>query len=384
MPRCCACLTTGSKAAGRPPSSATDPNRIRRSSWRERATRGRRGESFRRHLNAGYRYWVLTVHLTALDLSRTVVRSTPSVMTELTSAGARLMTDVGQDNLVAWTARTGAALRPVMRPFLDLCRVPRWRPDFLTPASNGSDIEAELEQVLATPASRLQAELGPRLDAGELVPRVGALASGDAAAIDQLRAAIVAFHAVAIAPYWTEIVAAVQADRAARGTTIVEEGVEQALRSLSPSLRWESSVLSYQCPGGDDIDINPFGRGLMLVPSYLKHQPSFMDRADAPIVITYPIERPLSEPTTRRPLADLLGRTRAGILRAVDGGRNTTELATTVGTSIASASQHAAVLRAAGLITTHRTGPGVRHTLTPLGRSLLTASQDQPAVLKQA
>jgi DNA-binding transcriptional ArsR family regulator len=94
------------------------------------------------------------------------------------------------------------------------------------------------------------------------------------------------------------------------------------------------------------------------------------------------IPRPRRHESTVR--LDLIVGTRAGILRAVDGGRNTTELARTVGTSIASASQHTAVLRAAGLITTHRTGPGVRHSLTPLGRSLLTASQDQPAVLKRA
>lgn len=323
---------------------------------------------------------MLTVHLTALDLSRTVVRSSPSVMTELTAAGTRLMTATGQDNLIGWTARTRAALRPVMRPFLDLCRVPRWRPDFLTPVGEGN----ELEQVLATPASVLRAELAPRVDSGELPRRVGALASGDPAAVEMLRAAIVAFHAVAVAPYWTEIVAAVHADRAARATTVVEEGIEQTLRTLSPFLRWEPSALSYQCAAGVDIDLNPSGRGLLLVPSYLKHQPEFMDLPDAPTVISYPIERPVSDPASRQPLADLLGRTRAAVLSAVEGGRNTTELAAAVGISIGSASQHAAVLRAAGLITTHRTGPGVLHSLTPLGHSLLTASHDRQVVLRPA
>lgn len=327
---------------------------------------------------------MLTAHLTALDLSRTVIRSAPAVMTELVAAGDRMVGTPGRDGLVGWTARTRAALRPEMRPFLDLCRAPKWCPDFLTPMSHGDHFAAELDRVLATPAGTLRAELAPRIDSGDLPRRVGRLASGQAAALKELGAAIVAFHAVAVAPYWSEIVAAVHADRAARGTTVVEEGVEQALLTLSPMLHWEPSALSYQCAEGDDIDLAPAGRGLLLVPAYLKTRPSFMDLPDAPVVISYPIERPLSEPTSRKPLADLLGRTRAAVLSAVGGGRNTTELAQAVGISIGSASQHAAVLRTAGLITTHRTGPGVQHSLTPLGRSLLAASHDRSVYLRPA
>ena len=110
---------------------------------------------------------------------------------------------------------------------------------------------------------------------------------------------------------------------------------------------------------------------MTLLPSYLLAQPVFADVGDGPLMIGYPIERNRQELTGRRPLADLLGRTRAAVLGAVNGGRNTTDLAQTVGTSIASASEHAAVLRSAGLISTHRTGPAVLHSLTPLGESLL-------------
>lgn len=65
------------------------------------------------------------------------------------------------------------------------------------------------------------------------------------------------------------------------------------------------------------------------------------------------------------------------MLGAIDGERNTTEIARLVGTSLASVSQHTAVLRSTGLITTSRTGPAVRHALTPLGRSRLQASSDR-------
>jgi len=42
-------------------------------------------------------------------------------------------------------------------------------------------------------------------------------------------------------------------------------------------------------------------------------------------------------------------------------------------TPVAAASQHASVLRGAGLIASHRQGSAVLHVLTPLGAELLQA-----------
>jgi DNA-binding MarR family transcriptional regulator len=59
-------------------------------------------------------------------------------------------------------------------------------------------------------------------------------------------------------------------------------------------------------------------------------------------------------------------------LQAVaDGACTTSELADRSGSSTSSASQHAAVLRAAGLVVTRRHGSAVLHTLTPLGTRFL-------------
>ncbi|MCU7730852.1 helix-turn-helix domain-containing protein [Actinoplanes sp. KI2] len=62
---------------------------------------------------------------------------------------------------------------------------------------------------------------------------------------------------------------------------------------------------------------------------------------------------------------------RAAVLRAIEAPCTTTELARRAGTSVTSASQHAAVLRKAGLITTVRRGGAVVHSLTNLGTALL-------------
>ncbi|MGC9544412.1 ArsR/SmtB family transcription factor [Streptomyces sp. UG1] len=90
-----------------------------------------------------------------------------------------------------------------------------------------------------------------------------------------------------------------------------------------------------------DKDIHLDGRGLLLIPSYL---------------------------------ARLLGHTRAAVLQALGGDCTTSELARRAGVSISSASEHAAVLRGAGLVSSTRQRNAVHHSLTPVGLALLDGS----------
>ncbi|NEA31230.1 winged helix-turn-helix domain-containing protein [Streptomyces sp. SID13031] len=315
---------------------------------------------------------MLTLRLNGVDLSHTSVRSKPSATMELAAAGKRITQSLPvPPHLATWAAATRAAIRPVMAPYLQLCGMPRWMPDFLTPTSSESDFATALEQMLATPPELLFAELRAPIESGALPARTADLAAGDPAALRRLGVAAEAFHAIAVGPYWAEMVTAVHADRAARGLTFVDQGIDRVLHTLSPQLRWQSSTLSYECPGGADIVITPAGRGVTLVPSYLVPVPNFVDVGTSPVILHYPIEKRPPELTFREPLSDLLGRTRAAVLSATTGGRSTSEVAEAVGISAGSASQHASVLRSAGLITTHRTGSSVRHLVTPLGTDLL-------------
>ncbi|MFC4086065.1 ArsR/SmtB family transcription factor [Amycolatopsis samaneae] len=77
-------------------------------------------------------------------------------------------------------------------------------------------------------------------------------------------------------------------------------------------------------------------------------------------------------PARRHALATLLGATRARVLEATETGCTTTGLSRTLAISAASASYHTTILRAAGLIETHRAGYAVRHEITALGAALLT------------
>jgi DNA-binding transcriptional ArsR family regulator len=116
------------------------------------------------------------------------------------------------------------------------------------------------------------------------------------------------------------------------------------------------------------------GRGLLFVPSYfcVKYPVTLLD-GDLPPVIVYPADRPdMPLPDgSRRALAALLGSTRSAVLVAIGDGCSTTDLARRVGISPAAASQHATVLRNAGLITSHRDANMMLHTLTQLGISVL-------------
>jgi DNA-binding transcriptional ArsR family regulator len=59
------------------------------------------------------------------------------------------------------------------------------------------------------------------------------------------------------------------------------------------------------------------------------------------------------------------------VLDAIGDGCSTTDLARRVGVSPAAASQHATVLRNAGLVMRQRDRNTVLHTLTALGRAVL-------------
>jgi DNA-binding transcriptional ArsR family regulator len=146
------------------------------------------------------------------------------------------------------------------------------------------------------------------------------------------------------------------------------------LASFQPLMRWRSPVLEVGYP--TDRDLHLGGRGLRLVPSFFcSGRPVSLLDPELPPVVVYPIAHdpwhPMAAGTGPRSLSVLLGATRAAVLEAVGDGCTTTELSRRARVSAASASQHASVLRGAGLISTSRTGGSVLHTLTPLGTALL-------------
>ena len=123
----------------------------------------------------------------------------------------------------------------------------------------------------------------------------------------------------------------------------------------------------------------------MLLPSVFASTPTFRvpdPDEDEPFLLTVPVAAdrhtftgPASSPGTSA-LADLMGATRATVLIALAKGELTTSaLARTAHISVASASEHASVLRVANLITSTRQGNRVIHRLTALGTVMVESTR---------
>ncbi|WP_030544365.1 helix-turn-helix transcriptional regulator [Streptomyces albus] len=325
---------------------------------------------------------MLRIHFNDADLSRTRIAAAPDPLWEICMSLHRFQSRQGRWAHAEWhrTARTrlhATGFSHTVRTFL-LPLVPRavYFPDFLTPPEGAEGLDTGLEAILRTPRRRVLHEMSI-LDRTSGAPAWAArLAEPDMR--KQLVRALRAYYNTVIAPYGDRIEARVEAERAARARAVVDHGTEGILRSLGPGLRWRRPVLHTDYP--EDRDLYLSGRGLLLVPSYFcwGNPVTFGDTTLAPVLL-YPLNH---EPHCSAlpedlgssvPLAALLGRTRAAVLRAVAAGATTGELARTVGVSASSASQHATTLRDAGLIVSHRHTTSVLHTLTPLGASLLRA-----------
>lgn len=194
----------------------------------------------------------------------------------------------------------------------------------------------------------------------------------------------------AVAPYWEHVCDYLEAECEARGRVLMAGGVELLLATLHSKIIWQAPVLTVH--DGPDEDISLDGRGLVLSPSvFLAQRPGRITRRRAengPVVLAFaapPDPRQAAalwdEPDdSGQSLGALVGQTRAAALHALRSSCTTGQLADRLGISAAGASQHTAVLRRAGLITTRRIRNTVLHTLTPLGVALLKGMSPRTAV----
>jgi DNA-binding transcriptional ArsR family regulator len=202
----------------------------------------------------------------------------------------------------------------------------------------------------------------------------------------QTMAQLTEFCRAAVLPYWRQAYSRMELEREARGRIVITKGVERMLGTLHPKLRWKPPVL--EIPDERQLDVHLDERGLLLSPSlFLGDHPGVLVDANqrtTPPTLVYAIPRAtttiamlcgMAQPNDHA-LAALVGQTRAAALRALADTCTTSELARRVNISSAGASQHATVLREAGLITTCRNRNTVLHTLTALGVALL---QSEPA-----
>ncbi|MEO3973328.1 winged helix-turn-helix domain-containing protein [Streptomyces sp. CAU 1734] len=245
---------------------------------------------------------------------------------------------------------------------------------------SGADAGASDGRPGAGSAGRSGERAGARavFRAAERAGRLAGLADGRTEPLARLVSVLRSYHRAAIEPYWAHIQARVEADRAMRGRALLDGGAAELLGSLPPVMRWRAPVLESEYPVDRDLRLD--GRGLLLQPSFFcRGTPVVYRDPSLPPVLVYPAAAHTPDPAFGEAqgaalapsLGRLVGHTRSAVLQAIRYGCTTSELARRAGVSLASASQHAAVLREAGLILTLRHGNAVLHTLTPLGAALL-------------
>ncbi|MEQ4725511.1 winged helix-turn-helix domain-containing protein [Nonomuraea sp. B19D2] len=321
------------------------------------------------------------IHFTADDLPRVRVAPTLGPMAETLFSLIALRGRAEETMFGAWRRRVRgaldarfavlAAIAPARLPYFDMAIL----------AGQSRDLAESGETFLASPRQAVRAELDFYAGEHGRVPTALAGLADTLAVRREVLSTVEAYHRAAVGPHWGRIRTHLEAERAKRGTILLDRGVDGLLSSLHPSIRWKSPTLYVNAGDQFDADFTLDGRGLLLASSFFHRTPSVMfdpnDPADC--IVIYPASLGVDHAagiwaggTSTRALANLLGRTRASVLTAIaDGVPTTGALARRLDISSAAISQHTAVLREAGLITTRRHHSSVLHYPTQTGLTLL-------------
>jgi DNA-binding transcriptional ArsR family regulator len=336
---------------------------------------------------------VWRIHFTAGDLSRIRVSPTLGPLAETVMALTLLRCPQQPRALFGeWRTAVQGKITPRMKALMAMIPADSNGVDLCSLTGEAPTIGAGVQALLTVPREHLLAEM-EYADRYRRLP-AAAWALAEPGAREPLADSAQAAYQALVQPYWTRIHACLHAEQMTRSRTLAYEGGDRLLASLQNQwIRWRPPVLEVLVPGQTELHLA--GRGIALVPSmFVGQRPSLHEHlsdAQAAPWLVLPVADPgidharlwggLRSGGTRAggtraggsALAALVGRNRAAVLGSIADGCTTTELAERAGISAAAASQHASVLRDAGLIVTRRQGGAVLHLLTPLGTELLEA-----------
>jgi hypothetical protein len=325
------------------------------------------------------------IHFTAADLERIQVSPTLGPLAETVLALGTIRCGRQQPAVLSpWRGQVMDKITPRLAPLTAFMPLGGQAVDLCMLTGAAPTIELGVQALLDMPSERVLCEMGYTDQMWKLPTSAWAAAEAGSPARLELAAATQAAYQALVEPYWSRIHACLHAEQVTKAKALAAGGPGQLLASVqSQWVRWRPPVLEVLVPFQAEVHLD--GRGIVLVPSvFVGEMPSLhtnpSDPTDAPWLVLPPADdrvdlRWLWDHSWPRgaALAALVGRNRAAVLSAIAHGCTTTELADRVGISLASASQHASVLRNAGLITTRRQGSAVLHVLTPLGAELLQA-----------
>jgi DNA-binding transcriptional ArsR family regulator len=319
---------------------------------------------------------MLKVHFTEADLAKVTIAGDADPMWELLMSSYRIRRPEGEPLFGRWRRGSRSAVPESGRLLMSAVPPYGYCPDFLTPAGAGT-IGEGVSAVLETPEPRLAADIAELAAQGTRVPPwLRRLADGEPRELRRLGTALQDYYRQCVAPDWAAVRHAVARDRRRLRTNLDRGGPQLLLSTLHPDITWTPPVLRVRFPIEQELHLN--GRGLRLIPAFFAHgMPTTYKDPGLPPALVYSISHARfdSDAEPGPSLAALLGQTRARVLMTTAITRcNTSELAELTGISPATASQHASVLRASGLITSSRSGKSQIHEITPLGLAIIRAS----------
>ncbi|MEU9236027.1 ArsR/SmtB family transcription factor [Streptomyces subrutilus] len=325
---------------------------------------------------------VLRIHFTTEDLARTRVAATIGVAAEVYYSLELLRDNPELPHFRSWRSAVAGRMGADTRPLTSLVPVRGPGLDLLALMGDVPSIDHAVDNLMHAPVSRLRRELeGLDFRPGQL-PWARRVSEGDREARQELAEAVRVCHRLTVEPYWHRGRSELVALSTRCANLELEGGIDLLLRSMcAPLVRWRPPVL--EAPYPRRVEVRLQGRGLIITPTVFSKRPvSFLwdplDISQPPRLTVPALRRPLTgtgpaeaDGSTLRNLESLLGRTRAAALHVTVEGCSTSDLARRLNVTAAAASQHATVLRNAGLITTTRRGGSVLHLISPLGLSLL-------------
>jgi hypothetical protein len=278
-----------------------------------------------------------------------------------------------------WARAARRRLEAFDYALLDLLTTPAagYVPDFIAPPPTSplGELDDQLAQVRATPPDRVAVELGWRFKDQPVPEVVGPLLDDPQRGLAELTRVMAEYYERAIAPWWPQIRAALEADIVHRARRITAGGAIEVFEDLHPYVRWRDGALEIDRGPDEEVDLR--GRGLLLMPAAFAWPEVFamIDEPWQPSVIYTPrgvgtLWAP-EEGGDREALAALLGRRRAAILAALGTPAATSDLAQRLDASPAGVNEHLGILRRAGLVRAARDGRRVLYERTPIGDALL-------------
>jgi DNA-binding transcriptional ArsR family regulator len=317
---------------------------------------------------------MIRIHFTAEDLARTRFLPGPAPLTELKLAMIMLRRPDPAPRFKHWRRAALTRLPESARPVWEL--VADFSGTLSTTAVCG-DIDEALDMAQGVTRDQANREIGIWYGTrSRPVPSVlRDAADGDREATRRVTRAFASTYAAVLEPYWHAIRAGHHAELAHHGRVLARQGTVGMLTNLVPGARWDDGCLEIDTPYQREIRLR--GGGLALAPTaFWTGRPLLADAPDQPVMLVYPSHTPaqLQVGSDHDPLADILGSTRASVLRLLSRPTVTKDIARRLGISRASASEHATALRAARLVISQRDGKAVLHHATPLGLDLINTN----------